>query len=190
MSESRLSACCAKPAQPVSIVVLVRWRSASRISQPDRAGEPGLDREGGGQCTPDGTVAHGGAGRRAGQPVGAGAVCPGGTLYADRAAWGKTRIGLRCIDGASLERLAGAGAGDGQTCDANDVAAGATLVLDDAVLAEVDWASNRCWRSEMLGQTATRALRTEWCCAREWSGRHRCRVGSRSVSSPRGQVFR
>ncbi len=81
--------------------------------------------------------------------------------------WGKTRIGLRCIDGASRWNvfLPVQVQAMGQTwVMRNDVAAGATLQLDDAVLAEVDWAQENqsvLADPEMwVGQTATRALRT------------------------------
>lgn len=81
--------------------------------------------------------------------------------------WGKTRIGLRCIDGASRWNvfLPVQVQAMGQTwVMRNDVAAGATLQMDDAVLAEVDWAQENqsvLADPEMwVGQTATRALRT------------------------------
>lgn len=81
--------------------------------------------------------------------------------------WGKTRIGLRCLDGASRWNvfLPVQVQAYGQTwVMRSDVAAGATLSLDDAVLAEVDWAQEnqsvladpQMW----VGQTATRTLRT------------------------------
>lgn len=81
--------------------------------------------------------------------------------------WGKTRIGLRCVDGASRWNvfLPVQVQAFGQTwVIRSDVPAGAALVLDDAVLTEVDWAQEDqsvladpdLW----VGQTATRALRT------------------------------
>jgi flagellar basal body P-ring formation protein FlgA len=81
--------------------------------------------------------------------------------------WGRTRIGLRCLDGASRWNvfLPVQVQAYGQTwVMRSDVAAGKTLSLDDAVLAEVDWAQEnqsvladpQMW----VGQTATRTLRT------------------------------
>ncbi len=81
--------------------------------------------------------------------------------------WGKTRIGLRCIDGASRWNvfLPVQVQAFGQTwVIRSDVPAGAALALDDAVMAEVDWAQEdqsvladpELW----VGQTATRGLRT------------------------------
>lgn len=81
--------------------------------------------------------------------------------------WGKTRIGLRCMDGASRWNvfLPVQVQAFGQTwVMRSDVAAGTTLSPDDAVLAEVDWAQEnqsvladpQMW----VGQTATRTLRT------------------------------
>lgn len=81
--------------------------------------------------------------------------------------WGKTRIGLRCVDGLARWNvfLPVQVQAFGQTwVMRSDVAAGQALVLDDAVLAEVDWAQENAsvladpqiW----VGQTATRALRT------------------------------
>ncbi len=81
--------------------------------------------------------------------------------------WGKTRIGMRCVDGMArwnvfLPVLIQA---FGQTWVVrSDVAAGSVLSMGDAVLAEVDWAQEdssvladpELW----VGQTATRALRT------------------------------
>jgi len=81
--------------------------------------------------------------------------------------WGKTRIGLRCMDGASRWNvfLPVQVQAFGQTWVVrSDVPAGTTLGLDDAVLAEADWAQEnqsvladpQMW----VGQTATRSLRT------------------------------
>jgi flagellar basal body P-ring formation protein FlgA len=81
--------------------------------------------------------------------------------------WGRTRIGLRCVDGASRWNvfLPVQVQAYGQTwVMRSDVSAGTTLSLGDAVLAEVDWAQEnqsvladpQMW----VGQTATRTLRT------------------------------
>ena len=81
--------------------------------------------------------------------------------------WGKTRIGVRCIDGASRWNvfLPVHIQAFGQTwVMRSDVASGSVLSLDDAVIAEVDWAQEsgsvladpELW----VGQTATRQLRT------------------------------
>lgn len=81
--------------------------------------------------------------------------------------WGKTRVGLRCIDGASRWNvfLPVHVQAFGQTwVMRSDVASGTVLSMDDAVLAEVDWAQEsdsvladpEMW----VGQTATRQLRT------------------------------
>lgn len=81
--------------------------------------------------------------------------------------WGRSRIGLRCVDGVArwnvfVPVLVQA---FGQTwVMRSDVATGSVLSPDDAVLAEVDWAHENAsvladpqmW----VGQTATRALRT------------------------------
>ncbi len=81
--------------------------------------------------------------------------------------WGKTRIGLRCIDGPSRWNvfLPVQVQAFGQTwVMRSDVPSGATLALDDAVMAEVDWAiENQSVLADpemWIGQTATRALRT------------------------------
>jgi len=81
--------------------------------------------------------------------------------------WGKTRIGLRCIDGPSRWNvfLPVQVQAFGQTwVMRSDVASGATMALDDAVLAEVDWAmENQSVLADpemWVGQTATRGLRT------------------------------
>ncbi len=81
--------------------------------------------------------------------------------------WGKTRIGLRCIDGPSRWNvfLPVQVQAFGQTwVMRSDVPSGATLALDDAVLAEVDWAhENQSVLADpemWVGQTATRGLRT------------------------------
>ncbi len=81
--------------------------------------------------------------------------------------WGKTRIGLRCIDGPSRWNvfLPVQVQAFGQTwVMRSDVPSGATLALDDAVLSEVDWAhENQSVLADpemWVGQTATRALRT------------------------------
>jgi len=81
--------------------------------------------------------------------------------------WGKTRIGLRCIDGLARWNvfLPVHVQAFGQTWVVrSDIAAGSQLALDDAVLAEVDWAQENAsvladpelW----VGHTATRGLRT------------------------------
>jgi len=81
--------------------------------------------------------------------------------------WGKTRVGLRCIDGVSRWNvfLPVQVQAYGQTWVVrSDVAAGTTVSMSDAVLAEVDWAeenSSVLADPEMwVGQTATRSLRT------------------------------
>lgn len=81
--------------------------------------------------------------------------------------WGKTRVGLRCIDGASRWNvfLPVHVQAFGQTwVMRSDVASGTVLSMDDAVLTEVDWAqeSNSVLADPELwvGQTATRQLRT------------------------------
>ena len=81
--------------------------------------------------------------------------------------WGKTRIGLRCIDGPSRWNvfLPVQVQAFGQTwVMRSDVPSGATLALDDAVMSEVDWAhENQSVLADpdmWVGQTATRALRT------------------------------
>lgn len=81
--------------------------------------------------------------------------------------WGKTRVGLRCIDGVSRWNvfLPVQVQAYGETWVVrSDVAAGSTLSMDDAVLAEVDWAEENnsvLADPEMwVGQTATRSLRT------------------------------
>ncbi|MEO8542362.1 MAG: flagellar basal body P-ring formation chaperone FlgA [Burkholderiaceae bacterium] len=81
--------------------------------------------------------------------------------------WGKTRIGLRCLEGASRWNvfLPVQVQAYGETwVMRSDIQAGATLAPDDAVLAEVDWAQEnqsvladpQMW----VGQTATHTLRT------------------------------
>lgn len=81
--------------------------------------------------------------------------------------WGKTRVGLRCIDGIARWNvfLPVQVQAFGETwVMRSDVAAGQALALDDAVLSEVDWAQENAsvladpqmW----VGQTATRVLRT------------------------------
>ncbi len=81
--------------------------------------------------------------------------------------WGKTRIGMRCVDGMSRWNvfLPVQIQAFGQTWVVrSDVAAGSVLSMGDAVLAEVDWAQEDgsvladpdLW----VGLTATRALRT------------------------------
>jgi len=81
--------------------------------------------------------------------------------------WGKSRIGLRCIDGPSRWNvfLPVQVQAFGQTwVMRSDVPSSATLAFDDAVMAEVDWAHENqsvLVDPEMwVGQTATRALRT------------------------------
>jgi flagella basal body P-ring formation protein FlgA len=81
--------------------------------------------------------------------------------------WGKTRIGLRCLDGPSRWNvfLPVQVQAFGQTwVMRSDVPSGAALVLDDAVMSEVDWAlENQSVLADpemWVGQTATRALRT------------------------------
>ena len=81
--------------------------------------------------------------------------------------WGKTRIGVRCLEGAvrwnvflpvQVKALGPAWVIKG------DVPAGKVLTEDDAVVAEVDWAQdNQAILADpamWLGQTATRALTT------------------------------
>ena len=81
--------------------------------------------------------------------------------------WGKTRIGVRCLDGAvrwnvflpvQVKALGPAWVVKG------DVPAGKVLTQDDAIVAEVDWAQdNQAILADpalWLGQTATRALST------------------------------
>lgn len=81
--------------------------------------------------------------------------------------WGKTRIGLRCVDGPSRWNvfLPVQVQAFGQTwVMRSDVPSGATLALDDAVMSEVDWAhENQSVLADpqmWVGQTATRGLRT------------------------------
>lgn len=81
--------------------------------------------------------------------------------------WGKTRIGLRCVDGVARWNvfLPVQVQAFGQTwVMRSDVASGGVLSQDDVVLAEVDWAQENASvlaDPEMwAGQTATRALRT------------------------------
>jgi flagella basal body P-ring formation protein FlgA len=81
--------------------------------------------------------------------------------------WGKTRIGLRCVDGVVRWNvfLPVQVQAFGQTwVMRSDVAPGNVLSPDDAVLAEVDWAhedaSVLADPDMWVGQTATRALRT------------------------------
>lgn len=81
--------------------------------------------------------------------------------------WGKTRIGLRCIDGVARWNvfLPVQVQAFGQTwVMRSDLASGSVLSLDDAVLAEVDWAQENASvladPAMWVGQTATRALRT------------------------------
>ncbi len=80
--------------------------------------------------------------------------------------WGKTRIGLRCVDGIARWNvfLPVQVQAFGQTwVMRSDIAAGQALALDDAVLVEADWAQENAsvladpqlW----VGHTATRALR-------------------------------
>lgn len=81
--------------------------------------------------------------------------------------WGKTRLGLRCIDGnarwnvflpVQVKAFGQAWVVKG------DVAAGAVLGEDDAVLAEVDWAQENASvlgdPAMWVGQTAARQLTT------------------------------
>jgi flagellar basal body P-ring formation protein FlgA len=81
--------------------------------------------------------------------------------------WGNARIGLRCVDGVARWNvfLPVQVQAFGQTwVMRSDVASGSVLSMDDAVLAEVDWAQENASvlaDPEMwVGQTATRALRT------------------------------
>lgn len=81
--------------------------------------------------------------------------------------WGKTRIGLRCVDGPSRWNvfLPVQVQAFGQTwVMRSDVPSGTALALDDAVMSEVDWAhENQSVLADpemWVGQTATRALRT------------------------------
>jgi flagella basal body P-ring formation protein FlgA len=81
--------------------------------------------------------------------------------------WGKTRLGLRCLDGSAkwnvflpvtIRALGTAWVIKG------NVAAGATLTQDDAMTAEVDWAAEQSPivsnASQWVGQVATRSLGT------------------------------
>mgnify|MGYP003644723746 CR=1 FL=1 len=81
--------------------------------------------------------------------------------------WGKTRVGLRCIDGIARWNVflpVQVQAFGPTWVMRSDVSSGSVLSLDDAVQAEVDWAQENAsvladpgmW----VGQTATRALRT------------------------------
>ncbi len=81
--------------------------------------------------------------------------------------WGKTRVGLRCVDGVARWNVflpVQVQAFGPTWVMRSDVASGSVLSLDDAVQAEVDWAQENAsvladpdmW----VGQTATRALRT------------------------------
>jgi flagella basal body P-ring formation protein FlgA len=81
--------------------------------------------------------------------------------------WGKSRLGIRCLDGSvrwnvflpvTIKAYGQAWVIRG------DVAAGATLMLDDAMEAEVDWAQESspivANPSQWVGQVASRALTT------------------------------
>lgn len=81
--------------------------------------------------------------------------------------WGKTRIGLRCVDGVARWNVflpVHVQAFGPTWVMRSDVASGSVLSLDDAVQAEVDWAHENAsvladpqmW----VGHTATRTLRT------------------------------
>lgn len=81
--------------------------------------------------------------------------------------WGKTRIGLRCVDGVSRWNVflpVHVQAFGQAWVVRGDVASGAVLAPDDAVLAEVDWAQENnsvLADPEMwIGQTSTRSLST------------------------------
>ncbi len=81
--------------------------------------------------------------------------------------WGKTRVGLRCVDGVARWNvfLPVHVQAFGQTWVVrSDVASGTVLSMADAVRAEVDWAeeSNSVLADPdmWVGQTATRQLRT------------------------------
>ncbi len=81
--------------------------------------------------------------------------------------WGRTRLGLRCVDGSvrwnvflPVEVKAFGQAWVLQ----RDIAAGATITQEDAMLEEVDWAQDRnsilADPTDWVGQTATRPLTT------------------------------
>lgn len=81
--------------------------------------------------------------------------------------WGKTRIGLRCVDGVARWNvfLPVHVQAFGQTwVMRSDVASGSQLSLDNAELVEVDWAQENASvladPARWVGQTATRTLRT------------------------------
>ncbi len=81
--------------------------------------------------------------------------------------WGKTRLGLRCVDGASRWNvfLPVQVKAFGQAWVARaDIPAGKVMDAGDAVLAEVDWAlENQAILPELelwVGQTATRQIST------------------------------
>lgn len=81
--------------------------------------------------------------------------------------WGKTRLGLRCIDGNARWNVflpVQVKAFGEAWVLRGDVAAGAVLGENDAVLAEVDWAEDKASvladPAMWVGQTATRKLST------------------------------
>ena len=81
--------------------------------------------------------------------------------------WGKTRLGLRCVDGSARWNvfLPVQVKAFGQAWVVKgDVASGAVLGEDDAVLAEVDWAQENnsilADSAMWIGQTAARQLTT------------------------------
>jgi flagella basal body P-ring formation protein FlgA len=81
--------------------------------------------------------------------------------------WGKTRLGLRCLEGAARWNVflpvTIRAFGSAWVIKGN-VAPGAVLALDDAMAAEVDWADDRnaimATPEQWVGQVATRALTT------------------------------
>lgn len=79
--------------------------------------------------------------------------------------WGRTRLGLRCVDGMTRWNVflpVQVKAFGKAWVLQRDVAAGATFSKDDAMLEEVDWAQDRdavvVNPEEWVGQTAARAL--------------------------------
>lgn len=81
--------------------------------------------------------------------------------------WGRTRLGLRCIDGASKWNVflpVTVRALGPAWVVRRDVASGASISEADMMRAEVDWAEENSAivtdESQWLGQTATRALGT------------------------------
>lgn len=89
--------------------------------------------------------------------------------------WGRSRIGVRCVDGVARWNIfvpvTVKAYGEAWVVKAG-VAPGAVLTPNDAVLAEVDWAedANAVLADPALwvGQVATRTLATGQVCARTW----------------------